>query len=196
MGTPQRPARYRTDKKGKPMKRLRIATTALTLLVTPLSAAFAKDHGDRHDDRGNAMTMQRHDNDRHDDYRGGDDRHDNGRHRGWYKGGRIERNDWNRGERINDYGYYRLSRPRRQLGAGRPSRWADRLGHSGQSLNPGIRASGAPYRAPLALMPRPGRSFPDRSAPDKDDCHRAEWRQSHCSYRARWRLPFGVACPA
>jgi Ni/Co efflux regulator RcnB len=111
MGTPQRPARYRTDKKGKPMKRLRIATTALTLLVTPLSAAFAKDHGDRHDDRGNAMTMQRHDNDRHDDYRGGDDRHDNGRHRGWYKGGRIERNDWNRGERINDYGYYRLSRP-------------------------------------------------------------------------------------
>jgi Ni/Co efflux regulator RcnB len=76
------------------MKRLLIATTALTLLVAPLSAAFAKDHGDRHDD-----------------YRGGDDRHDNGRHRGWYKGGRIERNDWNRGERINDYGYYRLSRP-------------------------------------------------------------------------------------
>jgi Ni/Co efflux regulator RcnB len=88
------------------MKRLVIATTALTLLVAPLSAAFAKDHGDRHDDRGDAMT-----NDRHDDYRGGDDRHDNGRHRGWYKGGRIERNDWNRGERINDYGYYRLSRP-------------------------------------------------------------------------------------
>jgi Ni/Co efflux regulator RcnB len=78
------------------MKRLLIATTALTLLVAPLSAAFAKDHGDRPDNRGDAMT---------------NDRHDNGRHRGWYKGGRIEHNDWNRGERINDYGYYRLSRP-------------------------------------------------------------------------------------
>ncbi len=112
------------------MKRLLIATTALTLLVAPLSTAFAKGGGG-HGDHGNAMTMQRHDNDRHDDYRGGNDRHDNyrggdgrhddyrvgngrhdnGRHLGWYKGGRIERDDWNRGERINDYGYYRLSRP-------------------------------------------------------------------------------------
>jgi Ni/Co efflux regulator RcnB len=93
------------------MKRLVIATTALTLLVAPLSAAFAKDHGGHDGDHGNAMTMQRHDNDRHDDYRVGNGRHDNGRHLGWYKGGRIERDDWNRGVRINDYGYYRLSRP-------------------------------------------------------------------------------------
>jgi Ni/Co efflux regulator RcnB len=93
------------------MKRLLIATTALTLLVAPLSAAFAQGQDDRHDDRGNAMTTQGHDNDRRDDNRGGNDRHDNGQHRGWYKGGRIERNDWDRGERINDYHRYRLSRP-------------------------------------------------------------------------------------
>jgi Ni/Co efflux regulator RcnB len=90
------------------MKRLLIATTALTLLVAPMSAAFAQGRDDRHDDRGNAMTTQSHDNNRRDDYR-----HDNGQHRGWYKGGRIERNDWNRGERINDYHRYHLSRPQR-----------------------------------------------------------------------------------
>jgi Ni/Co efflux regulator RcnB len=95
------------------MKRLLIATTALTLLIAPLGSAFAQGRDDRHDDRSNAMTVQRHDNDRRDDYRGGYDRHDNGRHRGWYKGGRIERNDWDRGERINDYRHYRLSRPPR-----------------------------------------------------------------------------------
>jgi len=94
------------------MKRLLIATTALTLLVAPLSTAFAQGRDDRHDDRNNAMTMQRHDNDRRSDYRN-DNRHDNGRHRGWYKGGRIERNDWNRGERINDYRRYHLQRPPR-----------------------------------------------------------------------------------
>jgi len=92
------------------MKRLLIATTALTLLVAPLGSAFAQGRDDRHDDRGNAMTMQNHDN--RNDYRG-NDRRDNGRHRGWYKGGRIERNDWNRGERINDYRRYHLQRPRR-----------------------------------------------------------------------------------
>jgi Ni/Co efflux regulator RcnB len=96
------------------MKRLLIATTALTLLVAPMSGAFAKDWNDRHDDRGGAM--MRHDNDRHDndrraDYR--DDRHDNGRHRGWYKGGRIDRSDWNRGYRVNDYRRYHLQAPPR-----------------------------------------------------------------------------------
>jgi Ni/Co efflux regulator RcnB len=85
------------------MKRLLIATTALTLLAAPLSGAFAQGWTDRHDDRNSAMTMQRHDN----------DRHDNGQHRGWYKGGRIERNDWDRGQRINDYRRYHLSRPPR-----------------------------------------------------------------------------------
>jgi Ni/Co efflux regulator RcnB len=95
------------------MKRLLIATTALTLLVAPMSGAFAQGRNDRHDDRG---TMQRHDNDRHDndrraDYR--DDRHDNGRHRGWYKGGRIDRSDWNRGYRVSDYRRYHLQAPPR-----------------------------------------------------------------------------------
>ena len=42
------------------MKRLLIATTALTLLVAPLSEAFAQGwNNDRHDNgRPNAMTMQ------------------------------------------------------------------------------------------------------------------------------------------
>ena len=88
------------------MKRLLIATTALTLLAAPLSGAFAQGWNDRHDDhRPNAM-MARHDNDRF-------DRHDNGHHRGWYKGGHIDRSDWNRGYRINDYRHYHLQRPPR-----------------------------------------------------------------------------------
>ena len=88
------------------MKRLLIATTALTLLVAPLSEAFAQgwNNNDRHDNgRPNAMAMQRHDN----------DRHDNGQHRGWYKGGHIDRNDWNRGHRVSDYRRYHLQRPPR-----------------------------------------------------------------------------------
>ncbi len=103
------------------MKRFLIATTALTLLVAPLSGAFAQGRG--HDDnRGNnAMMMDRRDDNRgnnsmmrHDDNRGNQMmRHDNGKHRGWYKGGRIERNDWNRGQRISDYRRYHLNRPPR-----------------------------------------------------------------------------------
>ena len=88
------------------MKRLLIATTALTLLVAPMGGAFAKDWNDRHDNRGNAM-MHRDD----DDYRHDERRHDNGRHRGWYKGGRIEHDDWDRGVRVRDWDRYHLSRP-------------------------------------------------------------------------------------
>ena len=104
------------------MKRLLIATTALTLLVAPLSEAFAQNgnwNNDRHDNgRSNAMAMQhqsndRHGNDRQDSYRQDNNRHDNGKHRGWYKGGRIDRNDWNRGQRVNDYRRYHLQRPPR-----------------------------------------------------------------------------------
>ena len=86
------------------MKRLLIATTALTLLVAPLSEAFAQGWNDRHD------------NDRHDNGRPNAmmmDRHDTGQHRGWYKGGHIDRNDWNRGQRVNDYRRYHLQRPPR-----------------------------------------------------------------------------------
>jgi Ni/Co efflux regulator RcnB len=97
----------RTEKEN-PMKRLLIATTALTLLVAPMSTAFAQNWNDRN----NTTTMQRHDNDRRNDFRN-DNRHDNGQHRGWYKGGRIERNDWNRGQRVTDYRRYHLQRPQR-----------------------------------------------------------------------------------
>ncbi|HWM60639.1 MAG TPA: RcnB family protein [Rhizomicrobium sp.] len=93
------------------MKRLLIATTALTLLLAPISAAFAQDRdNNRHDDNrgGNSMMMQGRDNGRQDNYRG-----NNGQHRGWYKGGRIERNDWDRGQRVNDYRRYHLQRPPR-----------------------------------------------------------------------------------
>jgi Ni/Co efflux regulator RcnB len=91
------------------MKRLLIATTALTLLVAPLSEAFAQGgyqghNNDRHDNgRSNSMMMHR-DN----------DRHDNGyRHHDWRKGGRIDRSDWNRGQRVSDYRRYHLQRPPR-----------------------------------------------------------------------------------
>jgi Ni/Co efflux regulator RcnB len=87
------------------MKRLLIVTTALTLLAAPLSGAFAQGRYDRHDDHSPNAMMVRHDNDRF-------DRHDNGRHRGWYKGGRIERHDWDRGVRV-DYRRYHLSAPPR-----------------------------------------------------------------------------------
>jgi Ni/Co efflux regulator RcnB len=110
------------------MKRLLIATTALTLLVAPMSEAFAQGwNNNRHDDRpatttmqrqddhrpGNDMTMQRHDDNRQADYRNDNYRNDNGGHRDWHKGGRIERNDWNRGQRVNDYRRYHLQRPPR-----------------------------------------------------------------------------------
>jgi Ni/Co efflux regulator RcnB len=105
------------------MKRLLIATTALTLLVAPMSEAFAQswNSNNRHDDRSNAMMHQ--DSYRHDDRSNvmmhqNNDRHDgygnnNGQNRGWHRGGRIERNDWNRGQRVNDYHRYHLSRPPR-----------------------------------------------------------------------------------
>ena len=97
------------------MKRLLIATTALTLLVAPISEALAQGYdNNRHDNgRPGAMTMQHRDNDRRDNYRNDNNRHDNGRHRGWYKGGHIDRSDWNRGYRVNDYRHYHLQRPPR-----------------------------------------------------------------------------------
>jgi Ni/Co efflux regulator RcnB len=102
------------------MKRLLIATTALTLLVAPISEAMAQSwNSDRHDNgRPSAMTNQhrdndRRDNDRRDNYRHDNNRHDYGKHRGWYKGGHIDRRDWNRGYRINDYRRYHLQRPPR-----------------------------------------------------------------------------------
>jgi Ni/Co efflux regulator RcnB len=97
------------------MKRILIVTTALSLLAAPLSGAFAQSWNDRHDDRRNdTMTMQRHDDhrgnsmmmQRHNDHR--DYRHSN-----WRKGGRIDRSDWNRGHRVNDWQRRHLQRPPR-----------------------------------------------------------------------------------
>ena len=83
------------------MKRFLIATTALSLLVAPMSTAFAQNWNNGRDDHrpGNSMAMQRHDN--------------NDNHRNWRKGGRIERNDWNRGQRVNDWQNRHLQRPPR-----------------------------------------------------------------------------------
>ena len=87
------------------MKNILLTAAALALLAAPLGSAFAQP--DRHDDhRGNTMMMDRHDNRR-------DDRHDNGRHNGWYKGGHIDRRDWDRGTRVNDWRRYHLSQPPR-----------------------------------------------------------------------------------
>jgi Ni/Co efflux regulator RcnB len=98
------------------MKRLLIATTALTLLVAPLSEAFAQGRNDNRYDNGRSNTMMMHrDNDRRDNDRWDNNgRHDNGnRHHNWHKGGRIDRSDWNRGQRVNDYRRYHLQRPPR-----------------------------------------------------------------------------------
>ena len=84
------------------MKRLLIATTAFTLLAAPLGSAFAQDRdNNRQDDHrpGNAMMMQGSGN--------------AGHHNDWHKGGRIDRSDWNRGQRVSDYGRYHLARPPR-----------------------------------------------------------------------------------
>jgi Ni/Co efflux regulator RcnB len=79
------------------MKRLLIATTALTLLAAPMSAAFAQGWNN---------------NNRHDDHRGGPGMMMQNNNHNWRKGGRIERNDWNRGQRV-DYRQQHLSRPPR-----------------------------------------------------------------------------------
>jgi len=97
------------------MKRLLIATTALTLLVAPISEALAQGYdNNRHDNgRPSATTNQHRDNDRRDNYRNANVRHDNGRNHNWRKGGRIDRNDWNRGQRVNDWQHRHLQRPPR-----------------------------------------------------------------------------------
>ncbi|WP_091740994.1 RcnB family protein [Phenylobacterium immobile] len=81
------------------MKRLMTAAAAVLILSGSAASAFA---APRHDD-------QRYD--QRDDRRM-NGRHDNGRHNGWRKGGRIERADWNRGQRI-DYRRHHLAAPRR-----------------------------------------------------------------------------------
>src|ERR1700742_1650714 len=77
------------------MKRILLTAAALTLLAAPIGGAFAQGRDDHHDDhRGNSMMMR-------------------APHHDWRRGGRIERGDWDRGARINDYRRYHLSRPPR-----------------------------------------------------------------------------------
>jgi Ni/Co efflux regulator RcnB len=90
------------------MKRLLIATTALTLLVAPISAAFAQP--DRHDDNRPGNTMMG----GHDDHHPGNSMMMQAQHHNdWHKGGRIGRDDWNRGQPVNDWQTRHLSRPPR-----------------------------------------------------------------------------------
>jgi Ni/Co efflux regulator RcnB len=84
------------------MKRLVIATAALSLLAAPFSVAFAQDHHDDHP--GNAMM------DHHDDHPGNSMMMHAAPH-AWHKGDHIAAADWGRGARITDYGHYHLSRP-------------------------------------------------------------------------------------
>jgi Ni/Co efflux regulator RcnB len=77
------------------MKRLLTSATALMILAAPVSAFADNRHDDHRDDHrpGPAMMMK-------------------GPNHNWQKGGRIERNDWNRGTRV-DYRRYHLSAPPR-----------------------------------------------------------------------------------
>jgi Ni/Co efflux regulator RcnB len=87
------------------MKRLLTAAAAILMLAAPMTEAMAQ---------GNDHRYERHD-DRRDDRRGGPGmmRHDNNNHHNWRKGGRIDRSDWNRGQRVSDYRRYKLQRPPR-----------------------------------------------------------------------------------
>ena len=87
------------------MKRILLTAAALALLAAPVGSAIAQPGHDDH--RGNSMMMNR-----HDDHRG-NAMMMRGPHHDWRKGGRIERGDWDRGARINDYRRYHLSRPPR-----------------------------------------------------------------------------------
>ena len=80
------------------MKSLLIAVATLGLLASPVLAQPM-----RHDDNrpGPTMGMQ------------GPGMRSGMNHSDWHKGGRIARNDWNRGQRVTDYNRYHLSRPPR-----------------------------------------------------------------------------------
>jgi Ni/Co efflux regulator RcnB len=84
------------------MKKFLTATAAILMLAAPMTEAMAQgwnnnNRQERRDDRGPGMSNRDRD-------------HDN--RRNWRKGGRIERNDWNRGQRV-DYRRYKLQRPPR-----------------------------------------------------------------------------------
>ena len=79
------------------MKKFLTTAAALLMLAAPVSEAMAQGYNHHDDRRGGPSMMMRGHND-----------HGNR----WRKGGRIERNDWNRGHRV-DYRRYKLQRPPR-----------------------------------------------------------------------------------
>lgn len=93
------------------MKKFLTTAAAILMLAAPMSEAFAQGwNGNRNDNNRYERQV-----DRRDDRRGpsmNNRGHDNYGHRNWRKGGRIERHDWNRGQRI-DYRRYKLQRPPR-----------------------------------------------------------------------------------
>lgn len=93
------------------MKKFLTTAAAILMLAAPMSEAFAQGwNGNRNDNNRHERQI-----DHRDDRRGpsmNNRGHDNYGHRNWRKGGRIERHDWNRGQRI-DYRRYKLQRPPR-----------------------------------------------------------------------------------
>ena len=92
------------------MKKFLTTTAAILMLAAPMSEAMAQ--GWNNNSNNNRYERQ---DDRRDDRRGHNVMkrdHNNYGHRGWRKGGRIERHDWNRGQRI-DYRRHKLQRPPR-----------------------------------------------------------------------------------
>ncbi len=85
------------------MNRFVIAAAALCLLSG--TAAFAQNRDNRFDNNRN--DHDNHQNDRHDNNNNHGPSHPN-----WRKGGHIERNDWNRGSKV-DYRSHRLQAPPR-----------------------------------------------------------------------------------
>jgi Ni/Co efflux regulator RcnB len=101
------------------MKRTFAVAMALAMSVASAQAAFAQPGHGNGNDRGNSGHQDNGHNDKGRDNNGRYDngryvtgRHDNGLHRGWYKGGRIARDDWRRGRRV-DYRVYHLRQPPR-----------------------------------------------------------------------------------
>jgi Ni/Co efflux regulator RcnB len=89
------------------MKRLLTAALALGMVAGLAGAASAQDRHDGYHDNGRGPP----------DNRGHGRDHDRGydnhrRHQDWHKGGRVDRDEWRRGERI-DYRTHHLRRPPR-----------------------------------------------------------------------------------
>ena len=95
------------------MNKLILATAAASLLLGGAGAASAQWHDH---DRNDQQSYDRRDNDRHDNGRGDYGRRDASRGHGWNnswrRGGRIDRDYWQRGSAV-DWRVHRLRQPPR-----------------------------------------------------------------------------------